>query len=115
MNKRKIIAYKDKFLNFYKSQDAKVQLKIEYVLDLVRFEERVPAKFFKLLQNTDDIWEIRVITAFKSIRILSFLDEGNMVILTNCFLKKSQKTPKKEIHLAEQLKKEYLNEKYGNK
>jgi len=110
---RKIISYKDSFLDFYKSQDLKIQEKIEYVLDLVRFEKQVPAKFYKLLEGTDGIWEIRVITTFKSIRILCFNDKGNLVILTNCFIKKSQKTPKKEIKLAEKLKNEYMTEKYG--
>jgi len=108
---RKIIAYKNHFVDFYSSQEDKVQLKIEYVLDLVRFEKRVPIKFFKQLENTDGIWEVRVITPFKSIRILCFIDNGDLVVLTNCFLKKTQKTPKKEIKKAERLKQEYLNEK----
>ena len=42
---RRIIAYKDYFVNFYKSQDRKIQEKIEYVLDLVRFEKQVPKKY----------------------------------------------------------------------
>ncbi len=46
---RKIIAYKDNFVDFYKSQDLKIQEKIEYVLDLVRFERQVPKTFYKLL------------------------------------------------------------------
>jgi phage-related protein len=108
---RKITAYKQNFVDFYKSQEKKVQLKIEYVLDLVRFEKQVPKKFFKYLENTDGIYEVRVITTFKSIRILCFLDKGNLVVLTNCFIKKTQKTPRKEIKLAERLKKEYLIEK----
>lgn len=110
---RKIIAYTENFVNFYKSQDTKIQEKIEYVLDLVRFEKQVPIKFFKYLDSTDGIYEIRIMTTFKSIRILCFLDKGNLVVLTNCFLKKTQKTPRKEIKLAEKLKKEYLVEKYG--
>ena len=110
---RTIIAYKDSFVKFYKSQDSKVQNKIEYVLDLVRFEKNVPKKFFKQLRNTDGIYEIRVITTFRSIRILCFYDGGELVVLVNCFLKKTQKTPRKEIELAERLKKEYLIEKYG--
>jgi len=110
---RKIIAYKDNFIDFYKNQDLKIQEKIEYVLDLVRFERHVPKKFYKLLENTDGIWEVRVITTFKSIRILCFQDKGDLIVLTNCFLKKTQKTPKKEIKMAERLKKEYLKEKYG--
>ena len=110
---RKVIAYKDDFIKFYKSQDKKVQEKIEYVLDLIRFEKQVPKKFFKFLDNTDGIYEVRVITTFKSIRILCFFDKGELVVLTKCFLKKTQKTPKKEIKIAERLKKEYMIEKYG--
>ncbi|MGQ1946681.1 type II toxin-antitoxin system RelE/ParE family toxin [Geofilum sp. OHC36d9] len=110
---RKVIVYKDHFVNFYKNQDSKIKEKIGYVLDLIRFESQVPTKFYKLLENTDGIWEVRVITTFKSIRILCFQDKGSLVVLTNCFLKKTRKTPQKEIKMAEKLKKEYLKEKYG--
>lgn len=82
-------------------------------MDLVRFEQHVPKKFFKALENTDGIYEVRVITTFKSIRILCFFDKGALVVLVNCFVKKTQKTPRKEINLAEKLKKNYLKEKYG--
>jgi phage-related protein len=112
---RRIIAYKDDFVKFYKKQDKKIQEKIEYVLDLVRYETNVPIKFFKYLENTNGIYEIRVITTFKSIRILCFFDEGLLVVLTNCFIKKTQKTPTKEIKIAERLRKEYLIEKQGGK
>lgn len=110
---RKVIAYKNNFVDFYKSQEEKVQQKIEFVLDLVRFEKQVPKKFFKYLENTNGIYEIRVITTFKSIRILCFFDNEELIILINCFLKKTQKTPQKEIKTEEKLKKEYMNEKYG--
>ena len=83
------------------------------MLDLVRFERQVPTKFLKSLTNTEGIYEVRVITAVKNIRILWFLDDGNLVVLTNCFIKKTQKTPKKEIRIAESLKKEYFKEKNG--
>lgn len=71
----------------------------------------MPKKFFKAHENKDGIYEVRVITTFKSIRVLCFLDDGNLVVLTNCFVKKTQKTPRKEIKLAEKLKKEYLRDK----
>ena len=112
---RKVIAYKDHFIKFYKSQDNKTQDEIEYVLDLVRFEKQVPIKFFKYLEDTDGIYEVRVITAFKSVRILCFFDKGDLIVLTNCLIKKTQKTPRQEIKLAESLKDEYLIEKYGGK
>jgi phage-related protein len=110
---RQVIAYKNYFIDFYNQQDNKVQEKIEYVFDLIRFEDRVPIKFFKFLEGSDGIYEVRVITTFKSIRILCFFDKGELVVLTNCFVKKSQKTPRKEIKLAEKLKKEYFNDKHG--
>jgi phage-related protein len=74
-------------------------------LDLVRFERQVPKKFLKYLENTDGIYEVRVITTFRSIMILCFFDDGNLVVLANCFVKKTQKTPIREIKLAEKLKK----------
>jgi hypothetical protein len=48
---RKIVAYKDDFVIFYKSQDSKTQEKIEYILDLIRFEKQVPKKFLKYLDG----------------------------------------------------------------
>jgi phage-related protein len=112
---RSVIAYNNYFVDFYKEQDGKVQEKIEYVLDLIRYEKQVPKKFFKYLESTDGIYEVRVVTTFKNIRILCFFDKGDLIILANCFVKKTQKTPRKEIKLSEKLKKEYLKEKYGGK
>ena len=112
---REIIFFGGNVIEFYKSQDSKIQLKIEYVLDLVRFERKVPIKFFKKLESTNGIYEVRVITSQKSIRILCFQDEGTLVVLTNAFVKKTQKTPKNEIKLAENLKVQYLKQKEDEK
>jgi phage-related protein len=112
---REIRFYKDYFLSFYQEQEPKVQEKIEYVLDLIRFEPQVPKKFFKKLENTNGIYEARVITYKKSIRILAFMDDGNLVILANVFVKKTQKTPVREIKLAQKLKNEYLKHKGDQK
>ena len=112
---REIIFFGGNVIEFYKSQDSKVQLKIEYVLDLVRFERQVPIKFFKKLESTNGIFEVRIITSQKSIRILCFQDEGILVVLTNAFVKKTQKTPKNEIKLAENIKTEYLKQKEDEK
>jgi len=108
---REIIFFGGNVIEFYKSQDSKVQLKIEYVLDLVRFERQVPIKFFKKLESTNGIYEVRIITSQKSIRILCFQDEGILVVLTNAFVKKTQKTPKNEIEKALQLMQRYNDTK----
>jgi len=103
--------YKERFLSFYFDQSAKVQTIIDYILDYIRFGRDVPVKFFKKLVSTNGIYEVRVLTSEKSIRILCFKEKEELIILTDCFVKKSQKTPSKEIRLAEKLKKEYSHGK----
>jgi phage-related protein len=99
--------YKERFLSFYFEQSPKVQTKIDYILDYIRFEREVPQKFFKKIVSSNGIYEVSVLTSEKSIRILCFKEKEELIVLTNCFVKKSQKTPLKEIRLAEKLKKDY--------
>ena len=108
---RKVDFYKDYFIDFYTKQNTKVQEKIEYVFKLIRQVERIPKKFFKHLTSTDGLYEIRIEYQSNIFRIFCFFDEGRLVILLNGFQKKTKKTPKKEIELAERLKKEYFIEK----
>ncbi len=88
--------------------DAKVT-QITWVLRLIREIDHIPLRYFKKLVNTDDIWEVRVDVAKNTFRLLGFFYGKELIILTNSFQKKSQKTPKKEIELAEKRKKEYLS------
>jgi len=65
-------------------------------------------KFYKQLKNTDGILEIRIQIGKNHFRLLGFENNGTLVILTNGFKKKNQKVPKSEISLAQQRRKEYL-------
>ena len=71
----------------------------------------IPKEYFNKLVNADNIWEIRVKSGNNIFRILGFIDSNNIIVITNGFVKKSQKTPKKEIILAEKRKKDYLERK----
>ena len=82
-----------------------------WVLNLLESLRMVSQEYFKKLQNTDGIWEVRVQQGNNAFRLLGFMDGGKLVILTNGFFKKTQKTPQQEIALAEQRKKEYLERK----
>jgi phage-related protein len=82
--------------------------KITWVLKLIRETQNISTKYFKKLVNTDDIWEVRVSVGKNNFRLLGFQDR-ELIILTNSFQKKTQKTPSKEIKLAERRKKEYSN------
>jgi phage-related protein len=108
---RRIRIYGNYFEDFYVEQTQKVKDKIDYVLDIIKHVDRVPIKFLKHIETTDGLYEIRVKTTFKNIRIFCFFDRGNVVILTNCIVKKSQKTPKETLDLATKLKQEYFKTK----
>ncbi|MFC5281923.1 type II toxin-antitoxin system RelE/ParE family toxin [Pedobacter alpinus] len=109
-NDRQVIAYKNYFLDFYESQTDKVQAKIEWTLNLIKVTPKVPEKFFKHMQGTKGLYEIRVEVGSNIYRIFSFFDKGNLVVLGNGFHKKSQKTPKQEIEKALKIMEEYQND-----
>lgn len=93
---------------FLDSLSAKHAQKVIWVLELVESLNHVPVQYFKKLKNTDDLWEIRARVGSNSFRLLGFIDNEEFIVLTNGFSKKSQKTPKNEIDLAEQRKADYL-------
>jgi phage-related protein len=88
--------------------------KIAWVLRTVRDLERVPTNYLKKLVNTDGIWEVRVDVGRNTFRLLGFFHGRELIILTNSFQKKSQKTPPGEIRLAEERKKDCLSRRKRN-
>ena len=73
---RKIIFYKNHFLDFYQKQDKKVKGKIQYVLEIVKQVDRVPKKFMEHLTGTDGLYEVRVEFQSNIYRIFCCFDEG---------------------------------------
>ena len=88
--------------------------KIAWVLKLIRELDQIPSKYFKKLGKTNDIWEARVDVGKNTFRLLGFFHGKELIILTNSFQKKSQRTPLKEISLAEKRKKEYLSRRQND-
>ncbi len=110
MRKRQVIAYKNYFLDFYEAQPDSVQAKMEWTLNLIQVTQQVPEKYFKHIEGTKGLYEIRVEVGNNIYRIFSFFDKGNLVVLGNAFQKKSQKTPKQELEKARKIMAEYHNE-----
>jgi phage-related protein len=108
---RTVVAYKNYFENFFSAQKQKVRDKIVWTLDLIEQIEKVPETYLKHLENTDGLYEIRVQVGNDIFRIFCFFDVGKLVILSNGFQKKTQKTPKQEIEKALKIKKEYYGKK----
>ncbi len=107
----KTISGKSPIIEFLDSLPGKQAQKITWVLEIIEEYKIVPKQYFKKLVNTDGIWEVRVTSSSNIFRLLGFFDGNKLVILTNGFVKKTQKTPKNEIKLAEKRKKDYLQRK----
>ncbi len=108
---REIFYYKDYYLNFFKTLTPDVQRKFNWTIQLISRIDEIPEKFFKHITDSNDLYEIRIELGSDIYRVFSFFDKGRLIILLNCFQKKTQKIPKKELELAEKLKKQYLDEK----
>lgn len=109
--KRELFFFKNYFRDFFDKQKPKVKKKIIWTLKVIEDIERVPETYFKHLEGTDGIYEIRVQTGSDIFRIFSFFDDNNLIIVGHGFQKKTQKIPQKQLEQAQKIKKEYYEDK----
>lgn len=93
---------------FLDSLSGKQAQKVAWVLQLIEELNLVPSKYLKPLVNTDGILEVRVRIGKNAFRLLGFKHKKTFIVLTNGFKKKSQKTPRQEIEIAEERKIDFL-------
>ncbi len=106
MNQIKIILL-DRVREFLKSLNPKILSKI--YANMQKVQEGVNDKdIFKKLTGTD-FWEFRTHYSGMSYRLIAFWDkkERSLVVCTHGFVKKSQRTPEKEIAKAESIRLDY--------
>jgi len=108
---REIFYFKNYYLDFFEKQKSEVRKKLNWTLQLIATIERIPPKYFGYITNSKGIYEIRVEVGSDIYRVFCFFDDEKIIILMNGFQKKTQKTPKNEIKLAEKIRKEYFDEK----
>lgn len=61
--------------------------------------------------NKEGIFELRAQTRTDITRIMFFFDENRKIVLTNGFIKKTQKMPLSEFELAKKYRSDYLSRK----
>ena len=97
---------------FLASLDQKTRNKIFQIFD--RASLSLDPEVFKKLADTD-IWEFRTLFNKKKYRVLAFWDKDDpvdtLVIATHGFVKKTQKTPQKEINKAISIRELYFKDK----
>lgn len=96
--------------DFLDNLDVKMRAKMLRTIVLLQnngYELREP--YSKLLKN--GIFELRAKVGSDISRVLYFFVVGKKIVLTNGFIKKTQKTPTEEIERAERYRSDYLNRK----
>ncbi len=111
---------------FYETADKQCPVE-EFMIGLEPKMRAKLAGILKILQDTgpllrepyskalgDGIFEVRGKVGSNITRVLYFFYYDGKIVLTNGFVKKTSKTPKREIVLAKKYRKDY-QERYGNK
>ncbi|MCB9227443.1 MAG: type II toxin-antitoxin system RelE/ParE family toxin [Chitinophagales bacterium] len=101
-------------VEFLENLDDKTREKVYYNIKKAQFVN--DNELFKKLN--DFIWEFRTLYKSKAHRLFSFWDKTGgketLVVATHGILKKTQKTPSKEIKKAEEIRKQYFENKTKN-
>ena len=102
-------------VDFLDNLDDKTREKIYYNLKKAQFVN--DNELFKKLN--DFIWEFRTLYNRKAYRLFSFWDKTEdketLVVATHGILKKTQKTRSKELKKAEEIRKQFLENKSKNR
>lgn len=113
--------------------ELKPKFKIEYSKEAIEFLSSLPPQarkkigfninkvangvidkvVFDKMEGTKDLWEFRTIYANIKYRLLAFWDteSDTIVVAASGFIKKTKKTPSKEIARAEEIKMRYFENK----
>ncbi len=104
------IVYSSEVISFLNGLNDKAKAKIMYNINRCKYV--IDKTFFKKLEGSD-IWEFRTLYNGVQYRIFAFWDteEDTLVLTTHGIIKKTQKTPSKEIAKAERIRKEYFDSK----
>lgn len=100
------------FEQYYNTLPKKVQVKYDYVLQIIISQVNVSTKFVKKLVNTD-FYEARISSGSNEYRTIIFavdnesIYESTTIILLNSFMKKGTKQYESEIRKAEEILKQF--------
>ncbi len=99
--------------NFLDELDPKMRAKLIGILQILQEKgNQLREPYSKAIE--DGIFEVRGKVGNNITRVLYFFYYDGKIILTNGFVKKTEKTPRSEITLAQKYRKDYL-ERHGGK
>lgn len=109
MQQTEVLISKEVYL-FLRELKEKARNKILYNIDKIR-NGVIDKNIFKKLESTD-IWEFRTLYEGTHYRIFAFWDthQQRLIVTTHAIIKKTGKTPLKEIEKAESIRREYYQQ-----
>jgi phage-related protein len=69
---RTVTLYKEYFTDFYHKQRQKVKDKILWTIKIIEITQQIPAAYFKHIEGTDGLYEMRVSQGSDIFRIFFF-------------------------------------------
>ena len=100
--------------DFLDSLDNKMAAKLIGLMDVLE-EKGTELRLPYSKSMVDGIFELRCKQGSNITRVLYFFYEGKIIIVTNGFVKKTQKTPPKEIKLAKERREDWIDRYEKNK
>jgi phage-related protein len=92
---------------FVSSLDERIQSKIIHIIDLIQKYGIASVYSYTRKLTGSELWEIRLIGK-KSVRLLYAIQKGDTILILHGFVKKTQKTPRRELLNALQNLNEYM-------
>lgn len=105
------VIYTDEAIKFLSELPLPVRKKINFNIKKVE-AGIIDTTIFKKLDSTD-LWEFRTLYGGIAYRVLAFWDTETETLIVACngFIKKTPRTPSKEIAKANEARKDWFNEK----
>lgn len=86
--------------------DDKALAKIYRLIEFLKAQGTLPFPHARKIQGVPGVWELRILSRGMAVRIFYVYWERDKIVLVSGFVKKSQKTPPRELERAMQ----YLRE-----
>ena len=99
-------------LEFLKTLDRKTSARFDWSIDQLR-QRNVHASEPLVKHLEGKIWELRRASDGNIYRLLYFFFTGRKIVFVHGFQKKTQKTPRREITIAQQRMQDYIRRKGG--
>lgn len=103
---------KQPIIEFLDSLDNKMAAKLVGLMELLE-EKGTDLRLPYSSHLEDGIFELRCKQGSNVTRSLYFFYEGNIIVVTNGFVKKTQKTPRNELNLAKKRRLDWIRRKKG--